>query len=321
MKSRRRCRDIAEEITAEILAKLDEGVLPWRCDWRKSEAGLPRRHCGERYRGINQLFLGMRAHARGYSSPYWMTARQARELGGCVKKGEKASVSIFYGTGRRNDDSEDDECRPAYRFLRYNNVFNVAQIADLPDEFHVAEQALDAGGRPIERLDAFFARMRLPVNIGGDIAAYRPVPDDIAMPPHERFADDEMWYATLAHEGAHYAGGAGRLNRETTIRYNESLKIRGEEELIAELSAAMLGAQLRLSAHHIDSHASYIDGWIKTMKADKRLFLKAAAAAQESVDWMLRAAGVPEGADPPEAAGPADVASLATDCPTLCTTG
>lgn len=302
-------RDIAAEITAEILERLEEGVMPWRCTWRKSEAGLPRRHSGTCYRGINHLFLGLQAHARGYSSSYWMTFNKAKALGGSVRKGETASVSVFYGTGQRRDkEAEDDDDPATYRFLRYNSVFNADQIDGLPSSFYVDDDVLDAGGRPIASLETFFDRMGLPVTVGGDMAAYRPGLDDIVMPPHERFEDPEKWYATLAHEGAHYSGGPSRLDRQTLVRYHDSRSIRAEEELVAELAAAMIGAHLGLSPHHIDSHASYVANWITALKSDKRLFLKAAAAAQEAVDWMFKAAGVAEGEDPLGAAASATAA-------------
>jgi len=285
-------RDVAAEITAAILKKLEEGVMPWRRPWRTAGAAVPRRHCGTPYRGINHLFLGMKASANAYVSPYWMTLRQANALGGKVKKGETSTVTVYYGTGQRHAEDDDDEEERTYRFLKYALVFNADQIRDLPDRFHPDETALDAGGRSIERLEAFFDRMAVPVRIGGDVAAYRPGPDDIVMPPHERFEDGRRWYAVLSHEIAHYVGAENRLNRETLLRYHESRRYRAEEELVAELAAAMMGAHLGFAGDHIDDHARYIDDWMNAIGSETRLFLKAAAAAQRAVDWMFEAAGV-----------------------------
>ena len=286
-------RDVAAEITADILKRLEEGVMPWRRPWRTAGAALPRRHCGTPYRGINHLFLGMKATASTYDSPYWMTLRQANALGGKVKKGETSTVTVYYGTGQRRgaDDNDDDEKR-TYRFLKYALVFNASQIQDLPDRFYPDEAALDAGGRSIERLEAFFTRLPVSVRIGGDVAAYRPGPDDIVMPPHERFADGERWYACLSHEIAHLSGSEDRLHRETLLRYHDNKRYRAEEELVAELAAAMMGAHLGFAGDHIDDHARYIGDWMTALKSETRLFLKAAAAAQRAVDWMFEAAGV-----------------------------
>jgi len=202
-------KDVAATITQRIIDELDKGVMPWRCNWRRGGGSLPRRHSGEPYRGINLLILGLTSHTSGYGSPFWMTYQQAVTYGGQVRKGERSTLVIYYGTARSRhapkgeavDDAEGD----TYRFLKGYSVFNSDQIDGLPDRFAPAECDLDAGGRPIERLEAFFDRMTVPVRVGGDVAAYRPISDDVIMPPHERFEDGELWYATLAHEIAHNA--------------------------------------------------------------------------------------------------------------------
>lgn len=258
-------QDVASTITQRIVDELDKGVMPWRCNWRRGGGSLPRRHSGEPYRGINLLMLGLTSHASSYSSPYWMTYQQAVAYGGQVRKGERSTLVIYYGTARSRHASKgeaSDDAEPgSYRFLKGYSVFNGSQIDGLPDRFTPVEPDLDAGGRPIERLEAFFDRMAVPVHIGGDVAAYRPIPDDVIMPPHQRFEDGERWYATLAHEIAHYAGAEHRLNREVAKRYHENQACRAEEELIAELAAAMMGAHLGFAGDHLDDHARYIGGY------------------------------------------------------------
>ena len=293
--SRQARRDVAAEITQRIIDELDKGVMPWRCNWRRAGGSLPRRHSGEPYRGINLLILALTAHAGGHSSPYWMTYRQAGAYGGQVRKGERSTLVIYYGTAHKREapdgDGQDGDEPGTYRFLKSYAVFNSDQIDNLPDQFTPKEEDIDAGGRPIERLEAFFDRMGVPVRVGGDVAAYRPVTDDIVMPPHERFEDGELWYATLAHEICHLSGSPERLDREVARRYHENRACRAEEELIAELAEAMMGAHLGFAGDHIDDHARYIGGWL-ALRSDKRLLLKAAAEAQRAVDWMFEAAGV-----------------------------
>ena len=247
------------------------------------------------------LILGLTSHASSYSSPYWMTYQQAVAYGGQVRKGERSTLVIYYGTARSRhtskDEASDDANNDTYRFLKGYSVFNGSQIDGLPDRFTLTDSDLDAGGRPIERLEAFFDRLAVPVRIGGDVAAYRPTPDDVIMPPHQRFEDGELWYATLAHEIAHYAGAEHRLNREVAKRYHENQACRAEEELIAELTAAMMGAHLGFAGDHLDGHARYIGSWLKALRSDKRLILKAAAEAQRAVDWMFEAAGISDSQD------------------------
>lgn len=290
-------QDVARTITQRIVDELDKGVMPWRCRWRKSGGSVPRRHSGELYRGINLLLLGLTAHASGYSSPYWMTYRQSRDYGGQVRKGERSTLVVYYGTTRSHQATQDDAHEEAeepstYRFLKGYAAFNADQIENLPDRFTPAEPDLDAGGQPIERLQTFFDRMDVPVNIGGDVAAYRPRLDDIIMPSYQRFEDSELWYSTLAHELAHGSGAPDRLNRETLIRYDDNQRYRAEEELVAELTAAMMGAHLGFTNDHIDDHARYIGSWLKALRSNQRLIFKAAAEAQRAVDWMFDAAGV-----------------------------
>jgi antirestriction protein ArdC len=296
--TRRGRQDVASTITQRIVDELEKGVMPWRCRWRKSGGSLPRRHSGEPYRGINVLLLGLTAHASGYSSPYWMTFRQARDYGGQVRKGERSTLVVYYGSAQSRQapkEEADDEAEPGtYRFLKGYAAFNVDQIENLPDRFTPTDPDLDAGGRPIERLQNFFDRMDVPVHIGGDVAAYRPAQDDIIMPSHQRFNDSELWYASLAHEIAHYAGAEHRLNREVAKRYHENQACRAEEELIAELAAAMMGAHLGFTNDHIDDHACYVGSWLKALRSNQRLIFKAAAEAQRAVDWMFDAAGIAE---------------------------
>jgi len=83
---------VYEIVTERIIAKLEEGVIPWRRPWH-TESGLPRNLVsGKEYRGVNVFLLG----CQGYASPYWLTFKQARELGGSVKKGAKGTPIIFW---------------------------------------------------------------------------------------------------------------------------------------------------------------------------------------------------------------------------------
>jgi antirestriction protein ArdC len=84
-------RDIALDITTKILAELERGVMPWRKPWDGARTGvaLPRRATGENYRGVNVIMLWSAAVAKGYVSPYWITLRQANQIGAHVRKGER----------------------------------------------------------------------------------------------------------------------------------------------------------------------------------------------------------------------------------------
>src|SRR3546814_20557699 len=81
--------DVYEEVTNQIVELLEAGTRPWSPRWASGAASLPLRHEGTAYRGINILLLWSAAMSRGYANPYWMTYRQAHELGGQVRTEER----------------------------------------------------------------------------------------------------------------------------------------------------------------------------------------------------------------------------------------
>ncbi|MEL6773136.1 MAG: ArdC-like ssDNA-binding domain-containing protein [Pseudomonadota bacterium] len=298
-------RDLAQEITDQIVARLEEGgELPWRQPWKTTKIGLPLRHEGTAYRGINVFLLALSAMAHGYGSAHWMTYRQAGELGGQVRKGERATTVVFYGTARdkRADDeasgaaSSDEDGDRHYRFLKSFAVFNACQIDGLSDRYRPDPAALDGGarrpeaGNPLVALaEAMTAGLGVGYAEGGERACYSPGADRISMPALERFESVETYLATRFHEHAHATEVPARLG----IDYGP--KIFGNEayakgELYAELTAALLGAHLGFAPGHIDDHAAYVQSWLKVLRGDKRFILKAAADAQRGVDYLLDAA-------------------------------
>ncbi|MEM8759461.1 MAG: ArdC-like ssDNA-binding domain-containing protein [Pseudomonadota bacterium] len=297
-------RDLAQEITDQIVARLEEGgELPWRQPWKTTKAGLPLRHEGTAYRGINVFLLALSAMVHGYGSPYWLTYRQATELGGQVQKGERATTVVYYGTARerRGEDagqhpSDADGDERHYRFLKSFAVFNACQIDGLPELYRPDPAALDGGARGPEARDPLFAlaeAMTAGLGVGyaegGERACYSPGEDRISMPAIERFESVETYLATRFHEHAHATEVPARLG----IDYGA--KIFGNEayakgELYAELTSALLGAHLGFAPDHVDDHAAYVQSWLKVLRGDKRFILRAAADAQRGVDYLLEAA-------------------------------
>lgn len=291
-------RDIAQEITDKLIARLEEGgPLPWRRPWRSSTMAMPLRHTGAAYKGVNHLLLSIETYASGYTTPYWMTFRQAKELGGMVRKGERSSTVVYYGTAEKKGASGDQAARDDvetdshYRFLKGYAVFNADQVDGLPERFHPAHEEIDTGARSNPELDAFFARMPFAIRTGLDHAAYREMPDEIVMPDVSRFETAGEFYATLGHESIHGTGSKYRLERDCFARYHTDKEARAAEELIAEIGAMMLTAHLGINGEHIDDHAAYISSWLKILKSEKRHIFKAAAEAQRACDWVLAKGG------------------------------
>ena len=277
----------ADTITQAIIERLEAGTRPWVRPWTGISVSRPLRACGTLYRGINTLWLWMAADAAGYSSPYWLTYWQAQLQGGQVRKGERGTVAIFYKSYRR--EVEDDETGDAHaetrRVLKSFIVFNACQIDGLPERFFPAPKALPEPSSRDRELDFFFSSIPARLRHFGDEAYYRPVPDDITMPDPAAFNDLDHYRATLAHELAHWTGHTSRLARDLTGRFGTDAY--AMEELIAEMAAAMLCAELGLPVAHLDHHASYVASWLKVLKADSRAVLTAAAKAEQACSLLL----------------------------------
>ncbi|MCC7016655.1 MAG: DUF1738 domain-containing protein [Rhodospirillales bacterium] len=292
MKDEREPRqDIYTRITGAIIAQLEKGVRPWVKPWNAEHAAgritRPLRHNGQPYAGINVLSLWASATVQGFSAPIWMTYRQAQELGGQVRKGEKGSPVVYANalTKTETDAATGDETERSIRFLKGYTVFNVEQIDGLPDHFHApAAPRLDPPMR-IERAEKFFAATGANISYGGSRAFYRPSTDSIVMPPIEAFRDAESFYSTLAHETVHHSGAPSRLNREFG---NKRFGSEGYamEELVAELGAAFLCADLDLALEPRPDHADYLAHWLTVMKADSRAIFTAASHAQRAADFL-----------------------------------
>jgi antirestriction protein ArdC len=280
--------DIKQHVTDTIITQIEAGTPPWRKPWTGGTAAacLPLRHTGEAYKGINVLMLWATAHVKGYTSPRWMTFKQALELGGCVKKGEKAAKSVFYGSIEREDDNalDGDPTKQHIRFAKTNNVFNSDQIDDLPNDYYVLpDPPRDLGTKSDPDLEAFFAATGAEIITSEDPRAYySPSKDHIHMPPIATFYQASAYYGCLSHETVHWACGAKRLATQKT---NSSRKEYAFDELVAEIGACFLAVQLGVEPH-LDQSAAYIEGWLTALKSDKELIFKAAAEAQKAVDLI-----------------------------------
>jgi len=285
--------DVHTRITEIMLSQLEKGVRPWVQPWSAARvAGCvsrPLRFNGEPYSGINVLLLWSQAMNRGFAAATWMTFRQALELGGNVRKGETGSMVVYANRIKKTEtDANGDDIEHEIPFLKAYTVFNLEQIDGLPAGF---------GGTPepptlelVERLehaDAFFRATGATIRHGGASAFYAPGPDVIQMPPIEAFCDVESYYATLAHEEIHWTAPSHRLNRDLS-RYSKNHSERAREELIAELGAAFLAADIGIVPvlEPRPDHASYLASWLEVLRGDRRFIVKAAAQAQRAVAYL-----------------------------------
>jgi antirestriction protein ArdC len=287
--------DVYQKITDQIVSALEQGVRPWHQPWNAEHSAgritRPLRGNGIPYQGINTVMLWSAAIAKGYAAPIWMTYRQALELGAHVRKGEEGSLVVYADKIIRTEtDAETgEEAERAIPFLKAYTVFNCEQIDGLPEHYYGKPAPRTETVQRIERAEAFFAATGATVVHGGSRACYVPSTDNIHMPCIDFFRDAESYYATLSHEAVHRTRHPSRLNRDFGRKRfgDEGYAM---EEIVAELGAAFLCADLELTPEVRDDHASYCASWIKVLKNDKRAIFTAASHAQRAVDFLHNAA-------------------------------
>jgi len=282
--------DVYSRVTNHIIDELERGVLPWLKPWNAEHAAgritRPLRHNGVPYNGVNVLMLWAAAELQGYACPFWLTFQQAKELGGHVKKGEHGSPVVYASTFKKTETADDgQQVESEIPFLREYTVFNAEQCEDLPRHFY---QLSDPPKETLQRIDAaerFFAATGADVRHGGNRAFYTMATDHVQMPPFECFRDAESYCATLAHELTHWTRHPSRLNREFGRKRwgDEGYAV---EELVAELGAAFLCADLQIAAEPRPDHASYLHSWLTVLKQDKRAIFSAASHASRAVEYL-----------------------------------
>ncbi|ODR99523.1 antirestriction protein [Methyloceanibacter methanicus] len=284
-------QDIYSRITDQIVRSLEQGIKPWTQPWNAAHAAgpvsRPLRFNGETYSGINILTLWASAMERSFAAPIWMTFRQAKELGGHVRKGEKGAPVVYANTIVKTDVDEKtgDDVDVTIPFMKGYTVFNVEQIEDLPAHYYARAESTSNPDERLAHAEAFFAKVGASIQNGGNSAYYRMASDHIQMPSFEAFINAQSYYATLAHESVHWTRHPSRLDRSfEQQRYGDVGY--AKEELVAELGASFLCADLGLKLEDRPDHASYIGSWLQVLRSDKRAVFTAAAHAQRAVDYL-----------------------------------
>ena len=277
---------VYDVITDRILEALDQGTIPWRRPWT---AGIPRNATNNRpYHGINAVLLGMTA----YQDQRWLTYKQAVQLGGHVRRGERSTMVVFWKQHTVGDDGDDHdglvEERP--RTIPLLRVYHVFNALDQCDGLSLTPMGVTPTVEPIAAARAIVNNMPNPPRIdhdGGNRAYYRPSTDSIHMPAVNDFHGAGEYHATLFHELSHSTGHASRLSREsleTPAPFGSEIYSR--EELVAEFGAAFLCATAGID-NALDNSASYINGWAKALQADHRLVITAASQGQRAADFII----------------------------------
>ncbi|MEH4661084.1 ArdC family protein [Phytobacter diazotrophicus] len=301
--------DLYQQVTDRIIASLEKGVPPWRRPWRSAQnvhgSALPvNPTTGRHYSGINIPLLWMSAEERGFPSDRWLTYQQAKAVGGQVRKGENSSLAIIYKPFEKQARDEqdnvlfDDAGNPVMEslsMLKPLQLFNVAQCDGLPEAVTgtlpvapeevssvLSDHQLDAVQRILNATGVTCTSYRQ------DRAYYQPATDRIVMPTTSQFVSERDYWSTLLHELIHASGHSKRLNRAGITSSSRKFgdPVYAMEELIAETGSAFLCAELGIFGDV--QHESYLAGWLKVLREDKKAFFRACRYAREASEYLLQ---------------------------------
>ena len=270
--------DIYAEITSRIITEMENGVIPWQKPWVASGSCVSYA-TGKPYSLLNQMLLGR--------SGEYATFKQIQQAGGYVRKGEKASMVVFW-KWIEQEDEETGEKREI-PLLRYYNVFHIDQCEGLKAKHTKPLPNTANANQTAERIicDYLKASGVKMEHQEGDRAFYRPSTDSITLPHMAQFSATAEYYSTAFHELTHSTGHAKRLNRLDSTAYFGS-EAYSKEELIAEIGASALVNVAGLeTTKSFRNSTAYIQNWLSVLRNDKRFIVSASGKAEKAVHMIL----------------------------------
>ena len=283
--------------------------------------GLPQNLSGRRYSGHNDFFLQLHTAINGYDAPVYATYKQIRDAGATVNKGEKAMPVIYWNISHKDENGQkiSDEAFDAMTKaeqakvktipimmgyyvwnLQQTNFAEVKpeQYAKLTGQFKAPHVADTKGMYESKEFDAMIDKQAWVCkikNVEGAGASYSPSKDEITVPmkaqfkihdtPEEVYKDGMEYYSSIAHEMAHSTGVEKRLGRDMEGHFGDPKY--AKEELVAELTAAMVGNTMGFDKRILDNNAKYVDGWMDTLKKEPRFILSVMADVNKASKMIL----------------------------------
>jgi antirestriction protein ArdC len=277
--------ELQEHITGLIIKELESGNVPWHKGWNSHGLMASNLISKKPYQGINALVLSIIGGE--YSSPYWLTYKQALALGGNVKKGETGTHITYYSKVVKKD-KESGEIEGSFGLLKGYVVFNVEQCEGITVPAIEKREPVEV----IPALDSILASYKNRPEVfykAQDRAYYSPSADTITLPSLAQFESAQEHAYTLAHELTHSTGHESRLDRWAKVEdmpkrdHRESY---AKEELVAEIGACML---LTMAGVEVDikNSGAYIKSWLSALKDDRTLIFSAAAKANQATSLIL----------------------------------
>ena len=281
--------DVYQQLTDKIVSKLEQGEIPWKKPWKSIQFGYPQNFISKKvYKGCNFF----EALFEDRATPYWLTYKQAKELGGQVKRGEQGIPIIYFNLLKKEDDTGMEYTIP---LVKKSTVFNLEQIEGIENPFAEEKKKFEEENlidfNPIESceelLTTFVDKVAPYKHDDGQRAFYRPGADTIIMPNQNFFHKPEGYYGTLFHEMAHSTGHTDRLDRDGIIgHHKKGSKGYAREELVAELTSAFLCSKAGIINETVDNNAAYIDNWLGALKNDKMIVYDAMKDAFKAIEYL-----------------------------------
>ena len=267
--------NLYQEVTDKIIAEMEKGTDAWQRTWGSS---MPRNISSKRdYNGINTLLLWLEQREKGYATGDWLSFKQARQIGGNVRKGEKGTRIVFFKKIDKEIENKAGEAEIKQILMaKYSYVFNTAQIDGIEREKLEALQQEHMAAQEI--LDHSEAEI-----IGGQ-PSYSPKEDVIRMPEPASFNSANDYYATALHELVHWSGHEKRLNRAFEESRAWGDEAYAAEELVAELGSAFLSARCGIQGKL--QHAEYLSSWVKVLKHNNHAIFQATSKAREAAEFI-----------------------------------
>lgn len=289
--------DAYQMATDRICALLEQGLKPWAKPWVGVTSLAWSGNTGEAYSLLNQMLLAdpdkkyntineMFDDVRGE----WVTYKQVQERGGSVRKGEKGRKVVFFKMLAKDKEHEEDPDE-VFPYLTAYTVFHIRQCDGIEQKYHKNDDKLFNFFKNVTAESVahdYITREGIKYNpVHGDRAYYSPALDTVVTPLPEQFEDSAEYYSTLFHELTHSTGHKSRLDRlDSCAAFGDD--VYSVEELVAEIGAASIMATLGLEKESsLTASAAYISHWMKALKSDKRMVVKAAGRAEKAVKMIL----------------------------------
>jgi len=305
---------IREEVTARIIAALEENLLPWRRPWRTTiGANQPGRHSNfasrRAYQGVNPILLELHSLRHGLLSRWWGTFNQWHQIGCTIKRrpnevepGNWGCRVVFWKPLTKTvvDDEGNEEDEKLF-CLRTFTVFSADQVeGEAAAAYQVSkDEGLPTDSQPdFQPAEELIAATKADIRYGGDRAFYRrPHPagsfpnhhegDFIVLPPRATFDPPGAFYETAVHELFHWS------EVRTGWDYDKEGYALGE--LAAEIGSCYVAAELGIPhGEGLGNHAAYVKNWLEALKNDRNYIFKAAKQASKVTDFLLSFVKKPE---------------------------